>query len=279
MTGILEQLADDAAHGQVPVTQLLRRAKLISKRRGGTFEPWIEHELTGYPNELEIPRYRVLPGVPQGHWAMHGWRNLRLGNEERMNAAYSIIFFNQSITEAESHATDNDGEGVRLSLPEFLELAVTNHNPGLDKACVFVGRGKFKDLVDAVRNRVMEWALELEGEDVAETKRESEAPEAASTTIYNFYDNARMNHQSNESGSNVIVEGSVFGDLRTRISQGVENYEQRTAMLQAVDEMEAAKNTSGFVGAYQKLIGLAADHIGVIQWALPALAFYMGHGG
>ncbi|WP_395945337.1 hypothetical protein [Brevundimonas sp.] len=277
MTGVLEQLADDAAHGQVPVSQLLRRAKLISRRRGNpSVDDWIEHESSGYPNELEIPRYRVLAGIPQGHWVNHGWRSLRLGNEEKMNAAYSIIFYNHSITEVESLASDSQGEGSRLSLPEFLEVAVTNQNVGMDKAGVFIARGKFKDLLDAVRTRVMDWAQELEGGDVTEDKKSTAADGIHNT--YNFYDGARMNQQNNGSGDNIIVEGSVFGDLRTRISQGVANEGQRQAMLQAVSEMEATKNTPGFVEHYQRLIGLAADHIGVIQWALPALAFFMGAG-
>ncbi|MGE7199473.1 hypothetical protein [Brevundimonas naejangsanensis] len=277
MTGLVEQLANDAAHGDVSVSQLLRRAKLIASRlEVASVEQWIEHELSGYPNELEIPRYRILPGIPQGHWAHHGWRNLKLGPDERMNAAYSLVFFNGSVTDVEAHVEGD--EGVRLSLPEFLEVAVVQQHHGMDKAAVFVGRGKLHDILGAVRNRIMDWALQLERAGVSGEGKgfDDDDRKVAKAVTYNFYgDNARLNQDSTDSSTNVVVNGDIWGDLRARIAQGVEPIETRDAMLRAVDDMHATKNTSAFLAAYQKLIGLAADHIQVIQWALPGLSIYL----
>ncbi|MDO7837101.1 hypothetical protein Q4610_18820 [Sphingobium sp. HBC34] len=49
----------------------------------------------------------------------------------------------------------------------------------------------------------------------------------------------------------------------------------KAILVEAVKEMEKAKGTGRFVAAYQKFMGLIADHQGVITPFHPALARFM----
>jgi hypothetical protein len=61
MPTIIEQLQIDAADPAVPVTTLLRRAKIAAaKLRLERLEQWMELELQGYPDET--PEYRTTFG-------------------------------------------------------------------------------------------------------------------------------------------------------------------------------------------------------------------------
>lgn len=88
--------------------------------------------------------------------------------------------------------------------------------------------------------------------------------------------NSRVNIGSTDNSTNVIQNSSVFADMRSAITSGVEDAEQQRELIAAIDQMEATRGRTDFVGAYQKFIGLAADHIGVIGPLLPALAALLG---
>lgn len=85
-------------------------------------------------------------------------------------------------------------------------------------------------------------------------------------------DNARVNIQSTDNSVNVVNSGSMFSEMRDAITKGVTDREQVAAILAAIDRVEQDKGTSGFLGAYQHLVGVAADHIGLLAPFLPALS-------
>lgn len=88
--------------------------------------------------------------------------------------------------------------------------------------------------------------------------------------------NARVNIGSADHSTNVVQGSSVFADLRSAIASGIGDAEQQRELIAAVDHMEATRGRADFMGAYQKFIGLAADHIGVIGPLLPALSALLG---
>lgn len=88
--------------------------------------------------------------------------------------------------------------------------------------------------------------------------------------------NARVNVNSTDRSTNIVGDSAVFGDIRAAIIKGVPDEAARGGLIEAVDEMEATREGGGFVAAYQKFIGLAADHIGVIGPFLPALSGLLG---
>jgi hypothetical protein len=65
----------------------------------------------------------------------------------------------------------------------------------------------------------------------------------------------------------VIAADNVFGEISTALKAGISDSQKLIELLAAVEEMKRERGRSGFVQAYQKFVGLAADHIGLIRKA------------
>lgn len=88
--------------------------------------------------------------------------------------------------------------------------------------------------------------------------------------------NARINVGSTDNSTNLAGNSAVFGDLQTAIKNGVSDEAIRETLLSAVREMQKTQGTGGFVGAYQKFMALAANHMTIVAPFLPQLAALLG---
>lgn len=97
---------------------------------------------------------------------------------------------------------------------------------------------------------------------------------AASHVTYNVTgSNARINVQSQDSSTNVVnvtVE-RLFTDLGNAISKAPLADEEKTSVLQAVQDMQAAQGTEGFGSAFQRFMSLASNCMTVVTPFLPAI--------
>ncbi|WP_341897269.1 hypothetical protein [Sphingobium sp. YR657] len=89
-------------------------------------------------------------------------------------------------------------------------------------------------------------------------------------------DNARVNVGSADNSINIVNKDNVFGNLTDAIDKGVSAVDHKAILIEAVKEMENAKGSSSFAAAYQKFVGLTADHIGVVAPFLAPLAAMIG---
>ena len=277
MTGLIEEIQRDATDEKVPVVQLLRRMKVAAaKLKLSEIGSWVDHELTGYPSEEDLPPYRVLAGTPMIHLINRGWTVWSLGQEERMNVAFSVYFATGAIAEVETHA-GSAGPNF-MTYPEWLERNTLPHLFAASRIAIAVDQAKFRGVLNGVRNKALEWSLAVEAEGVTGdglSFTPEEARAAQNVTNVNFHgDNSRFNQSSVDNSTNTVVHGDVFSSLRANIREAVTNAAQQTALFEAVDAMEGSKNTNAFASAYAKFMGLAADHIQVLQWAVPLLTAY-----
>ncbi|OME55441.1 hypothetical protein BSK59_13265 [Paenibacillus odorifer] len=67
------QLLKDLVSGSISLENILLRLKIIlSDLENETIMEWINGELEGYGEEAELPKYRVLTGVPMGTFIVNG---------------------------------------------------------------------------------------------------------------------------------------------------------------------------------------------------------------
>jgi hypothetical protein len=83
--------------------------------------------------------------------------------------------------------------------------------------------------------------------------------------------NARVNVGSTDNSTNLVGSSAVFGDLQTAIETGISDEAAREMLIGVVREMRESQGTDGFVGAYQRFISAAANHMTIIAPFLPAL--------
>jgi len=88
-------------------------------------------------------------------------------------------------------------------------------------------------------------------------------------------ENARVNLHSSDHSTNNVVNSGVFSSMIEAVRGGVPDHEQQRAIVTAIQEMERQKGQSGFLKAYQTVISVAADHVGLLGPFLPALGAYL----
>jgi hypothetical protein len=155
MSSAVHTLQKAIAEGKQPVTQLLRETKLIAAKLGlEDMGKWVDGELNGYSSELEPPPYREF--TTQAVEICHPARGWEFAGHFHMK-----MKARQPIAEIEE-----------LSGSERLTLALTKNLPVSDgiggsfgarwPQRAIISGSSFRHIVEAVRNALLEWSIELE---------------------------------------------------------------------------------------------------------------------
>ena len=85
---------------------------------------------------------------------------------------------------------------------------------------------------------------------------------------------ARVNLNSVDNSNNVVNNHAheLFQEVRRLLETSIEDNEEKTLLLQSVDEMEATHGDGDFVSKYKNFMGFAADHMAVLSPVMPGLA-------
>lgn len=158
MPSLVQELQTQTLDAKVPVTDLLRKVKVIASKLNVTdLLTWVDHELNGYPDGADIPDYREIRGVAHAFNPMRGWLKIEFEDpdfEERISTQKS----RQPISEIEEMTGPGDGD---LTFTASSALSRGGLRYASDPR-IFVSRSQIVRIVDAVRNRILDWALALE---------------------------------------------------------------------------------------------------------------------
>ena len=191
---IVRKLQADCLDPSVPVVSLLRTAKAIATKLD--LEDaliWIDRELNGYVTlpVSELPPYRQLNGTPEAFDPYEGWRTIHFGSSDHAEI-FSVAPVGIAIGALERDLSDPK---VQVAFPYSsrarAQLMKALHNEP-DDVRLSLSYGSVWNIVDQVRNLVLNWTLELEkagvlGEDMAFT--EEEKKDAGPVTAQYFIQN------------------------------------------------------------------------------------------
>jgi hypothetical protein len=98
-------------------------------------------------------------------------------------------------------------------------------------------------------------------------------PKGKDRTVYNLGDNSRVNINSKDSSVNIINMNSknLFTEIKSTVKSEVENNSEKEKLLNKIDELEKAQNSSNFPQKYAEFMALAANHATILSPFLPAL--------
>lgn len=201
----LQALASDRNSDIVGV---LLKAKMIAVKLGlQGLKEWIEFEIDGYPSGVEIPEYRTGQGIVRYWHRNYGWQNV-----EFRNTPPDTIAIVQEYALAESissmQKTYSEDGMLRLVLPpHFVELLFKGQGTP-SEICWFFSVNKLTHVVTTVRNKILDWSLELEAKGILGIGllfNQSEK-DAAPMTVHNI-----TNIHGNVNNAGVI--GSGNGDI------------------------------------------------------------------
>lgn len=169
---LLREIQDAAASDEVPVTTLLRKARILATRlHHEPLQRWVTSELEGYADGDELPDYRRQQHVPvKAHFSgpfNSGMRNADVppacvepGDRE------SLFTFTPRQPVAAIEDLLRSGEAT-FTVPWSADVVVyyadrIYEDQGMMQAWKVIPRGKLVSVVDGVRNRLLSFALELE---------------------------------------------------------------------------------------------------------------------
>jgi AbiTii-like protein len=190
------QLRADSVDPNVPVSKLLRLAKVIATKLDQKDAlKWIDKELDGYMDGVarEVPAYRMIGGQPKGYNPYRGWQAI-LFQDNETEKQFSTVPLGLSIGAIEKDLDSEETRRGSFVFPYPAEVADM-----LRKAIrmsvevtVFLSEGSLWVVVEVVRNLVLIWTLELEkagilGAEMTFTRKEKE--QGAAVTQQYFIQN------------------------------------------------------------------------------------------
>jgi len=224
---LLREIQEAAAGSEVSVIELLRKAQILAARLDHQpLKDWIRWEMDGYPKDAELPEYRRLGRVQVlgdfGGAFGSGLRNALIaevsfgGDENKWlretwfrHDFYDGVPSLESLVEAES-------ESFRVPWPADL-VAVYGHQMYEGMACLaawqVIPRGVVVHLLNAVRSKLLAFALEIE----------VEAPDAGEA--------APGEHPVSEERVTQIFTTNIYGDQAT-VAAGNRDVVQRPVNVQ-----------------------------------------------
>lgn len=162
--GDIKKVIEDAANGSSSVTTLVRNARALAlKLDDQEFAEWANKELSGSFENLSpevLPKYRQVHGEPEALDMYGNWIPVRFGDEETERVlTYSP--YGQDLITIEGLVTAMEGDSLIVSHSPQRKAAIDFlQRQGAQDYRLILGKSSAKRILDAVRHRVHEWALE-----------------------------------------------------------------------------------------------------------------------
>jgi hypothetical protein len=205
---VLTALIEDSTTDTTPLATVLRRVKVLASRSGSPdLDAWAAKELEGYAREEALPAFRgPFPTIVYGDFSgPYGSRQTRVQlpktafpEDLRSDALFDVRFL-QSVAELEAIAEasrSGAGDGT-LSMPwDPVLVGAVNRRitegtmellpmMGVETIYRSVTPAQVRSVLDAIRTRVLDFALELEKAE-ALTPVTEDRPLAAAVVTYTF---------------------------------------------------------------------------------------------
>lgn len=203
MASLVAKFQKDVLDSTKSVTDVLRTAKVISAKLGlNDIEEWIAAELNGYADLESTPSYRRAGGILQVQNPYRGWLTVTGGSLPSMP-------FRHSVSQIEEFSKQET-----ISFEPEPNAPLSPPYSSLPQRVVFSGI-VFKGMIEAVRERLLDWSLELEkrgiaGEDMSFDEREKEAAHSQIFHIQNVGVLGNVSH----SNVNVYDFDSIHQELK-----------------------------------------------------------------
>lgn len=165
MSGLIEQLQEEALDRSTQASDLLRRAKLVAGKLGlsSTVE-WIDSELNGYEEVHvdDLPTYRLLYGQPRALDLRSGrYVPLVLTNHPELQTLISKKAIVASARELE-HMLTQQGEVFYPYQPEMIKLICDSFRIGPTPMGVVVQMNSISSILDCIKTKILDWSISLE---------------------------------------------------------------------------------------------------------------------
>lgn len=299
---LLRDIQDAATSDDVSVAVVLRKCMVLASRLN--HEPlgsWAVRELNGYEDVADLPGYRVHPTEARGHFiGIAGMQrtnaplpSLNVQHEHR--DALFTVYVTQGVSALERMASSDEGT-LHVPWPanftayyqdKFIEMMT------LASAYKVVSVGLLVEILDIVRNKILEFALQIEREnpEAGDVAPGDPRPVAETTVNHIFNTTITGGHNIVQSGVTNVIEYArqvTKGDwvsLSTALNELGVNDDEIHELRQAIDadaatdgEVPGSRTQSWIGGVMTRALrgGMAVGAEVVAQVVALAIAGYLG---
>jgi hypothetical protein len=275
-------LRNSVADSQVSLADVLRKAKILSYRLGEkSFKQWVEYELNGYPDDVNLPDYRKLHILSLGTFV--GPFGFQVRNQvlptfslpQEIKNLADTVAFHRGIHEIEQMA-HSEGELTRHWPAEAVILARKHiqlaNGAQLVDAYQVLTKNMLEGVLDAVRNRFLDFLLELQDahpEIAQSTSASSKIPQEDVSQIFNI--TIHGDHSVVASGRDVtqhVNQSVVTNDLNAvlRIAQDLKVPDEDIKELRSAIEADETPKQKEFGPKVKEWLGKAMGKLATGAW-------------
>ncbi len=278
---LLRDIQAAAVESSTDVSTLLRKCKILAVRLGNEeFKKWVDHELNGYDTAEDLPEYRILHTESQGHFS--GGFGSSLNNapippsclpkefRDRVTKSYLMLPISAYSSLIDKEDRHNAHEQWPADMVAHFGRQIYQGMNCLS-AWKVIPYNALVALVDTIKTRVLNFALEIEGEapNAGEAPPNTPPlPQERVSQVFNTYISGNV--QNVATGSSHVTQAGEFsvvlGDFETLrnhlASLGVEA-DDISDLSSAIDEDTKAqgkpalgKRVQAWIG---KMVGKAAS--------------------
>jgi len=247
---LLEDIQAAAVDSTSDLGAILRRCKVLAARLGSRpLEEWLLWESNGYPAEAELPDYRVWGLTVKGHFSGpfgSGLRNALVPTlciPESVRESMTTFRCRQSVSSLERLLTEDDGGILRADLGDLSVLLGTRVYQGNNCLQVWgeFGTGCIVEVLNSVRNKILDFALAIEKEYPAAGERSPAMPPIDQRRITQIFNTTIHGGSMNLVGSadrsevNLAIQPNDFESIRTQLQSFGVSVEEIGSLQKALE--------------------------------------------
>lgn len=236
MSSLVLDLQKELLDSGCDVLHALRKAHVIAvKLNLRDFDRWVQNELNGYKGSYEdVPDYRQMKGQLKAKNPYRGWIPIMFSDNKTENL-FSCMPAYESLSELlEVKNGAKDGNFYYGFPAEQSQMIMEMSNmPTQMQIGLFISTHRIAEVVERVRNCLLEWTLKLEaegilGEGMTFNKEERATAQAIPQQINNYYGtvvNGDVKNSQVVSGNNNAITYSAekVADAIEEIRKSLEN--------------------------------------------------------
>lgn len=220
---LIDDLISSLSREKPKLTDALMQTKVLLYRLGRKdLAEWVNRELNGYPNDVQVPEYRVLHAHIKGvvtngyhRYNSHPLPTLHLKEETRKR--FEHLEMRESISTLEDLAEKDQGglsRPIPLEFNQFFDEAITDGYE-VERAWCEIGLGQVGQILTQIRSRLLDFVLELN------EKVDDDMTEAEVKRVGQSHDTASMfNHAIFGDNVTILVGNHSSQVVRNQITRG-----------------------------------------------------------
>lgn len=208
--GIVIELQREALSKDVDLLNLLRKAYLVARKLGlKKFEDWLSHEMNGYGEEDDIPKYRIYHGNVKAWNPYRGWIPI-VFESPREQSILSEHRAKEPIANLVDVYNNSNGKAAMINLPDSINDIFAESVYFPTKYALFIPINFLFSTFESIRNMILDWSITLEetgivgeglvfSDEEIKTAKESKVINNYITNIYGNADNTNIQQGTSSS--------------------------------------------------------------------------------